>query len=53
MYAASTDELIPAMGFGFLHFLPTTFLYIALAAWAAAFSGLALELLRQLRTVRP
>jgi tellurite resistance protein TehA-like permease len=52
MYAASTDELITAMGFGFLHFLPTAFLYIALAAWAAAFSGLALDLLRRLRAYR-
>jgi tellurite resistance protein TehA-like permease len=47
MYSASTREMIEAMGFGFLQFLPRVFLYIALVAWASAFVGLALELLRR------
>lgn len=49
MYAASTHELLEAMGFEFLDFLPPAFLLIALAAWAAAFAGLGFELLRRLR----
>ena len=44
MYAVSTDRMSQAMGFSFLGFLPATFLYIALAAWAAAFFGLIKEL---------
>ena len=52
MYAASTKELIEAMGLPFLGFLPPTFLYIALGAWIAAFSGLVLDLLRRIRTLR-
>ncbi|HJV51443.1 MAG TPA: hypothetical protein VJ652_08295, partial [Noviherbaspirillum sp.] len=47
MYSASTREMIEAMGFGFLQFLPRVFLYVALLAWALAFVGLALELLRR------
>ena len=47
MYAAGTDQLIQAMGFEFLGFLPPVFLYIALGAWAAAFAGLAFDLLRR------
>jgi tellurite resistance protein TehA-like permease len=46
MYAASTEEMIRAMGFDFLRFLPPIFLYAALAAWTAAFAGLVLGLLR-------
>jgi tellurite resistance protein TehA-like permease len=46
MYAAGTEEMIRAMGFSFLGFLPPVFLYAALAAWTAAFAGLALSLLR-------
>ena len=52
MYAASTHELIAAMGFEFLDFLPPVFLAIALAAWAAAFVGVALDVLRRV-TSRP
>jgi tellurite resistance protein TehA-like permease len=52
MYAAGTDEMIAAMGFDFLAFLPPAFLYIGLAAWAAAFFGLALELLRRVGALR-
>ena len=47
MYAASTNEMIEAMGFHFLRFLPRAFLYLALAAWTAAFAGLVLDLLRR------
>lgn len=49
MYAASTERMIEAMGFGFLDFIPPVFFNIALAAWSAAFVGLALELLRRTR----
>jgi len=49
MYAAGTHEMNRAMGFTILEFLPEIFLYIALAAWAAAFSGFVLNLLRRVR----
>jgi tellurite resistance protein TehA-like permease len=52
MYAASTHEMIAAMGFDFLKFLPPVFLYIGLAAWTAAFTGFALDLLRRVRAFR-
>jgi tellurite resistance protein TehA-like permease len=52
MYAASTDEMIAAMGLDFLAFLPQVFLYIGLAAWTAAFVGFALDLLRRTGAVR-
>ena len=52
MYAAGTREMIEAMGLPFLGFLPGAFLYIALAAWAATFAGLALDLLRRVRALR-
>jgi tellurite resistance protein TehA-like permease len=47
MYAAGTREMIAAMGFDFLGFVPPVFLYIGLAAWAAAFVGLVFDLLRR------
>jgi len=50
MYAASTSEMIDAMGFSFLRFLPLAFLYAALLAWLAAFVGFVLDLLCRLRT---
>jgi tellurite resistance protein TehA-like permease len=52
MYAASTHEMIAAMGFDFLEVLPSVFLYVGLAAWIAAFAGFALDLLRRLREYR-
>ncbi len=52
MYAACTHQLIAAMTFDFLGFLPEVFLYAALLAWAAAFAGLALDLLRRFGAVR-
>ena len=49
MYAASTSQMITAMRFDFLEFLPPVFLYIALAAWTAAFTGLVFDVLRRVR----
>jgi len=53
MYAASTREMIAAMGFDFLGFLPTVFLYMGFAAWTAAFVGLVLDLLRRIGALEP
>jgi tellurite resistance protein TehA-like permease len=47
MYAAATHEMNLAMGFTILEFLPAIVLYVALAAWAAAFSGFSLNVLRR------
>jgi tellurite resistance protein TehA-like permease len=47
MYCASTHEMTLAMQFPFLEFLPELFLYAALAAWAAAFLGLVVELVQR------
>ena len=47
MYAACTEQMIEVMGFDFLRFLPPIFLWVALAAWAAAFAGLLHHLLRR------
>jgi hypothetical protein len=52
MYAASTDEMIEAMGLHFLAFLPPLFFWLGLAAWTAAFFGLALDLLRRVAAHR-
>jgi len=52
MYAACTYEMIAAMGFDFLKLLPAIFLYVGLAAWTAAFTGFALDLLRRVRALR-
>jgi len=49
MYAASTHQMIEAMSFDFLHFLPPVFLAIGLAAWTAAFIGFLGNLLRRIR----
>jgi tellurite resistance protein TehA-like permease len=53
MYAAGTHEMIAAMQFDFLGFVPPVFLYIALVAWTAAFAGLARDLLRRVRAICP
>jgi len=45
MYAASTDQLIQAMGFDFLRFLPPVVLGAALLAWAIVFLGLVSRML--------
>jgi len=47
MYSVCTHELIDAMEFHFLVWLPQAFVYIALAAWSAAFAGLVFGLLRR------
>ncbi len=52
MYAASTNQVIAAMGIDFLGFLPPIFLYIALAAWTAAFTGFVIDLLRRVGAIR-
>jgi len=52
MYAASTHEMIAAMQFDFLGFLPLVFLYVGLAAWAAAFSGFILDLFHRFGAAR-
>ena len=52
MYAAGTHEMIVAMGFDFLGFLPSVFLYIGLAAWTTAFAGFASDLLRRVGALR-
>ena len=52
MYAASTHQMIEAMGFSFLDALPRAFLYIALVAWAATFTGFAFDLARRVRGFR-
>lgn len=46
MYAACTHRMIEALGFDFLNLLPELFLYVALAAWATVFVGLARHLTR-------
>lgn len=46
MYAACTHEMAKALGFHFLDFLPVSFFYLALVAWAVTFFGL-------LRSLRP
>jgi tellurite resistance protein TehA-like permease len=52
MYAVSTHELVQAMAFGFLDFLPRIFLGAAFVAWSAAFAGLLHDVLRRLGIVR-
>ena len=49
MYAASTERMIEAMGIGFLDAVPRVFFPIAVAAWFAAFLGLASGLLGRTR----
>ena len=52
MYAAGTHQMIAAMQFDFLAFLPVVFLYVGLAAWAATFSGFALDVGRRIGAAR-
>jgi tellurite resistance protein TehA-like permease len=40
MYTVCTQHLIAQLNLGFLAFLPATFVWLALGAWAAAFAGL-------------
>jgi len=53
MYAACTWQFDRAMEFGFLSGLSRAFFYIALAAWAAAFTGMLRNLARCLGRMRP
>jgi tellurite resistance protein TehA-like permease len=53
MYAASTHEMALALDFGLLHLIAQVFLYVALAAWAAAFAGLLRQLAGRLRSRAP
>ena len=48
----AASQMITAMGFDFLAFLPPVFLHIALVAWTAAFIGLVLDVLRRVRAGR-
>ncbi|MEO8280943.1 MAG: tellurite resistance/C4-dicarboxylate transporter family protein [Ideonella sp.] len=52
MYAASTHQMIEAMGngFEFMAFVPRIFLVVALLAWVAAFVGLAFSLTSRARS---
>ena len=50
--AAGMSPQPVAMGFDFLRFLPPAFLYIAFAAWTAAFAGLVFDLSRRVGTLR-
>ena len=52
MYAACTQEMLHAMDFGLLAFLPQLFLIVAVMAWALAFWGLLLDQLRRLGLLR-
>jgi tellurite resistance protein TehA-like permease len=47
MYAAATREMNLALGYEFLWGVPEVFLYIAIAAWAVAFVGLARDVRRR------
>ena len=52
MYAVSTARMHEALGLSFLAFLPPIFFYIALVAWAVAFLGLILDLVRRAGALR-
>lgn len=49
MYAACTQQMIEALGFDFLRFLPRLFVHVALAAWVVVFLGLVRQLRPQAR----
>ncbi len=51
MYSVSTRQLSSALDLPFLVWLPQTFAYISLAAWAAAFAGFILAIARGVRTL--
>ncbi|MEO8346218.1 MAG: tellurite resistance/C4-dicarboxylate transporter family protein [Betaproteobacteria bacterium] len=50
MYAAGTKQMVNAMSFEFLGFLPQVFLVIAVAAWILAFIGFLLSVPDQFRS---
>lgn len=49
MYATCTQQMLRAMEFELLEFLPQFFLIVALGAWSIAFVGLLRDLLRRFR----
>lgn len=49
MYAACTHEMLVAMNFKFLRYVPEVFLAAALLAWTLTFSGLLFDLWQRLR----
>ncbi len=52
MYAAGTDEMIRAMAFDFLAFLPPVFLYAGIIAWVATLAGFVADVLGRLGRYR-
>ena len=46
MYTACSFGIVDALGLKFLEPLPVAFIWIALAAWFAAFAGLLLHMFR-------
>lgn len=52
MYATGTHQMIAALDFDFLYFLPQLFVYIALAAWTVTGVGLTRYLLRHMNAFR-
>jgi tellurite resistance protein TehA-like permease len=52
MYAACTHQMIEALGFDFLRFVPQIFVHVALLAWTMTFVGLARYLLRNAGAIR-
>jgi len=52
MYATCTHQMLHAMEFELLEFLPQLFLIVALVTWSLAFIGLLLDLLRRFDLLR-
>ncbi|MFP5406893.1 MAG: tellurite resistance/C4-dicarboxylate transporter family protein, partial [Gammaproteobacteria bacterium] len=53
MYCASTNEMALALDFALLHRVAQVFLYVAIAAWAAAFAGLVRQIAGRLLQKEP
>ncbi|MEO7031420.1 MAG: tellurite resistance/C4-dicarboxylate transporter family protein [Herbaspirillum sp.] len=53
MYAVGTLEMMKAMEFSFLNFLPRSFWYVALAAWSLAFIGLLFDVAQRIGIFTP
>ncbi len=52
MYTAGTFQLAKALRLDFLYLIPRYFVYLAIAAWLAAFAGLAVQFANKLRSSR-